>query len=371
MNTRTSAAAVSVLVLMVNIQPAGAVVFDDNVIFRPGDATWSVSHNPGLPGLYVAPPALAPVTGGPTVFGVSNSNDIPMLGDIDGNGLDDIVILRPGVQNFQWFAARTLDTDNDEAGEFGAGGSSIVGPLGVVAGSEGNFLADFTGDGADDIISINAGFNWFGLGSANGGLGGGLFSGPFPFGVAGDQPFVGDFNGDGTADPGLYRVASGDIFTVDSVGGELGGGALHIAGPLGAGQDSVLVGRLNNDNLDDLMLLRQDGLNTIEWLPLINNGAGGFVPNLPFIEFGVDNGGDVPFLADIDGDGIDDIGVTRNSLEHFVLLSDGGGLESWNFGQTGDVHLYGKFNIPEPASLTLLALGGVVVLARHRREPAR
>jgi len=348
------------------MQPANAVVFDDNVIFRPGDASWSVSHNPGLPGLYAAPPALAPVTGGPVAFGVANSNDIPMLGDIDGNGLDDIVILRPGAQNFSLFAARTLDTNNDGAGELGAGGVSIVSPLGVVAGSEGNFLADFTGDGADDIISINAGFNWFGVGSANGGLGGGGLSEPFPFGVAGDQPFVGDFNGDGTADPGLYRVGTGDIFVMDSVGGGLGGGALHITGPLGAGQDSVLVGSLNNDNLDDLMLLRQDGLNAIEWLPLINNGAGQFVPNGFFIPFGLDNGGDVPFLTDLDGDGIDDLGVTRNSFEHFALLSDGGGLESWNFGQTGDVHLFGKFNIPEPGTLVLLLSLAAPLLATRR-----
>jgi len=159
MTTQSTSITLSALGLLVCIQPANAVVFDDNVIFRPGDAAWSVSHNPGLPDLYVAPPALAPVTGGPVVFGVANSSDIPMLGDVDGNGLDDIVILRPGATNFTWFAGHTLDTDNDGAGELVVGGFSNAGPLGVVAGSEGNFLADYNGDGTDDIITINAGFN--------------------------------------------------------------------------------------------------------------------------------------------------------------------------------------------------------------------
>jgi hypothetical protein len=366
MTAKLSAIAILALVSFACVRQAGALVFDDNVIFRPGDATWSLSHNPGTPDFYLAPPAFAPVTSGPILFGVANSSDIPMLGDVDGNGLDDVVILRPG-DNFSWFAAHTKDTDNDGAGELGAGGVSIVGPLGVVAGSEGNFLADFNGDGSDDIITINVGFNWFALGSTNGGLGGGVLGGPVPFGVAGDQPFVGDFNGDGTADLGLYRVATGDIFTLENTGGGLGGGGVNIAGPLGAGSDSVLVGRLNNDDFDDLMLLRQDGASTIEWLPLINNGAGNFLPDFPFIEFGVDNGGDIPFLADIDGDSIDDFGVTRNGLQHFAILSGNGSFESWNFGQTGDIHLFGQFNIPEPSTLTLATIG-LLGIRYYRRK---
>jgi len=254
MTAKLSTIALTTLVVFACTSQARAVVFDDNVFFRPGDATWSLSHNPGTPDFYVAPPAIAPVSSGPAAFGVANSSDIPMLGDVDGNGLDDLVILRPGVQNFSWFAAHTADTNNDDAGELGAGGFSSVGSLGVVAGSEGNFLADFNGDGSDDLITINAGFDWFGLGSTNAGLGGGVFTST-SFGVAGDQPFVGDFNGDGTDDLGLYRVATGDIFTLNNTGGNFGGGGVVIAGPIGAGQDSVLVGRLNNDNFDDLMLL--------------------------------------------------------------------------------------------------------------------
>jgi hypothetical protein len=361
MTAKLFAFALSIVITLACVRQARAVVFDDNIFFRPGDASWSLSHNPGAPDFYVAPPAFAPVTAGPVAFGVANSSDVPMLGDVDGNGLDDIVIIRPGAPNFTWFAGLTKDTDNDGTGELLAGGASISGPFGVVAGSEGNFLADFNGDGTDDMITINGGFTWFGLGSANGGLGGGIFT-TTPFGVAGDQPFVGDFNADGTDDLGLYRVATGDIFILDNTGGGFGGGGVTIAGPFGAGQDSVLVGRLNNDDFDDLMLLRQDGVDNIEWLPLLNDGAGNFQPDFPFLPFGLDNGGDIPFLADIDGDGIDDIGVTRNGLEHFVLLSGSATLENWNFGQTGDIHLFGQFNIPEPNSMVLVLIATVPLL---------
>lgn len=368
MKAHLSGIGLSMLVALACQRQAHAMVFDDNIAFQPGDATWSLSHNPGAPDLYIAPPALAPVTGGPTQFGLPNSSDVPLLGDVNGDGMDDIAIVRPGAQNFTWFAGLTKDADNDGAGELGAGGISIVGPLGVVAGSEGNFLADFNGDGTDDIITINAGFSWFGVRSVNGGLGGGASSGPVPFGVAGDQPFVGDFNGDGTDDIGLYRVDTGGIFILESIGGGLGGGGVHIAGPLGAGEDSVLVGALNNDDLDDLMLVRRDGVGNIEWLPLINDGAGAFLPDLPFIVFGLDNGGDSPFLADIDGDGIDDIGVTRGIFEHFSLLSGSGTAEIWNFGQTGDIHLFGQFNIPEPSTLASALIGMMLLLRQGSRR---
>jgi len=361
MTVRLFGVTVLLLVNLACFRHTSAAVFDDNVVFRPDNANWLVSHNPGAPDFYVQPPGFAPVTSGPVPFGVGNSTDMPLLGDVDGNGMEDIVIVRPGAQNFTWFAAHTNDADNDGAGELGVGGFSMIGPLGVAAGSEGNFLADFNGDGTDDIITINAGFNWIGLASTNAGLGGGALSGPFPFGNAGDQPFVGDFNGDGSADVGLYRAATGDIFVQESAGGGLGGGGVEIAGPIGAGSDYVMVGRLDDDSLDDLMLLRQDGNDTIEWLRLINNGAGEFSPVFPFVEFGLDNGGDVPFLADIDGDGRDDMGVTRNSLEHFTILSASGGIESWNFGQTGDIHLFGQFNVPEPSSAALLLVSAIVV----------
>ena len=141
----------------------------------------------------------------------------------------------------------------------------------------------------------------------------------------------------------------------------MGGGGVLISGPIGAGQDYVIVGSLNNDNFDDLMLVRQDGIGNIEWLPLLNDGTGILLPDLPFIPFGLDNGGDVPFLADIDGDGIDDLGVTRNSFENFALLSGGAGLETWNFGQTGDIHLFGQFNIPEPSTLGIAILGVMLI----------
>ena len=347
-------------------QVAYAVSFDDILRFRSGDATWALSHNPGSPDLYVMPPAFAPTTSGPIVFGAANSSDTPLVGDVNGDGFSDIVIVRPGANNFQWFALATTDANLDGAGELGGGGLSTVGAFGLVAGSEGNLLADINGDSIDDVVTINAGFNWSSLYSTPAGLGGGALSGPIPFGAAGDQPFAGDFDGDGQDDIGVYRPNTGDLFTLATgPGGVLGGGAFSNHGPVGGlgASDSVRVADLNGDGFDDMVLIRQDGVGTIEWFKLINDANGNLILTPPFVDFGADNGNDVPFLADIDGDGFDDLGFTRNSFEHFALLSDGG-LEQWNFGVTGDVHLFGTFNtapsqqIPEPTSIAIWTLVG-------------
>lgn len=266
----------TVAVALMLALPAGAVPFDDIVVFRPGSAQWFLSHNPGPPSFYSSTPPPAPVTS-QTNSGLVGIGDAPLVDDVTGDGLDDIVIVRPA-GNYSWFAGHTADANNDGAGELVGGlGNSFLPGFGTVAGSSGNFLADINGDGADDAITINAGFNWFAVPSGPGGLStGGPLQGPVQWGLVqtGDQPIVGDFNGDGN----------------------------------------------------------------------------------------------------------DDIGVVRNGFQYFTGFTTAGGQlysqlfgdDITNFGLPGDIHLVGQFNaptdrIPEPATITLLALGAFALLRRRRR----
>jgi len=330
----------------------GAHEREDIVVFNPSTGIWSGSHTA---------PALDYITGDTNTqsgaFG--SSADTPLLGDVDGDGLDDIVYVHPA-GNYNWYASHTTDNDSNGAGELPGGteDSSLIG-FGTVAGSLDNFLGDVDGNGTDDAITVNSGFNWYAKPSGSDGLGtGGALQGPAQWGLAGDQPVVGDFDGDGYDDVAVYRVAGGNIFWKSSAGGVIGAGAQGPIGQIGgfAGQDSLIACSLNGDAYDDAVMVRQDATGLMTWYGLINDGTGFldyFNPGTTIVDFGLDDGGSTPIVADINGDGRADIGYIRDNgsglVWRFAFTSSAGSLSSYvsasgTFGSSGDVPLIGQLN---------------------------
>ncbi len=362
------AVAVVALMMAAIVPSAFAATYDDNIVYR-ADGNWYLAENPGS---YVA--GTAPVTSTASWGGAAG--DAPMVGDVNGDGVDDVLVTRDVGGNYSWFAGHT-----DATGQIGSqaypGADSSAASFGTIANNAGNFLADVTGNGADDAVTINAGFNWYCLPSAAGGLGsGGAVSGPTQFGLTGDQPIMGDFDGDGFTDIGVYRQAGGNIYWNGSAGGVMGAGGLGPIGQIGAGAtDSLLIGNLNGDAFDDAVMVRQTGAGLIQWFGLINDGTGFldyFNDGTTIVSFGLD-GTDVPFLEDINGDGMDDIGIIRDTAHYVTYTTAGGALgtngagdTSWNFGATGDTQMFGQFTIPEPAAVGLLLMGGGILWTRRR-----
>ena len=199
-------------------------------------------------------------------FGLATAT--PLVGDVNGDGIADMVVAQVFGSGFQWVAAHSTN-DGFGKGLMSQVTTSTVNPFGTVTGSDGNLLADINGDGRQDIVTINSGFNWFNQLSTAAGIGG-TQQGGEQFGVAGDLPISGDFDGDTFDDIGVYRQTDGGIYWNGSAGGVMGAGGLGPIGQIGgAATDSLLIGDLNGDGFDDAVMVRQDGAATITWYGLI------------------------------------------------------------------------------------------------------
>ena len=278
------------------------------VAFATGDGNWSISNR-----------SVGPFAGW------ARQDDVrPLVGDVDGDGRDDIALVR---QSGDWstlpvaFAAGSGDWSitNGVAGVFaGWARSGFVRPL----------IGDFDGDGRDDIALLRQESGWDTLPVASA-AGRGEWAvtnrpaGPFAGWAtrSGVKPLTGDFDGDGRDDIALLRQDAGwDTLPVAFAAGS--GSWTIVNGSIGRfadlatrGRVRPLVGDFNGDGRSDIALLRQEG----DWrsMPVaLANGSGRWtVANFtsgPFAEWA--RAGSVQSLVgDFDADGRDDVALLRRS----------------------------------------------------------
>ena len=358
MKKKTIGAIAVVALLMVAVAPsASAQAEDDVILFRSGAWFGNISEAGGF----------GPLPGDTSLgsYGAPWAN--PMVGDVNGDGFDDMVVAQDpeddGVGAWGWAAAHTVDTNSDDVGEM----SSTLGTpptsgfaWGAVADTRYTGLADITGDGIQDAVFVTGGFLWFSTPSTTNGLGTGTTQGNIQFGATSlnDHPILGDFNGDGMDDFGVWRPGGGGTF-VKLTGGTVGSGVMGtgnggaaIVGSFGnADWDYPLVGDINGDGRDDLVLVESETTNSLLWYAAFGQADGSFSTNdqSNIAHFGATN--DVPMLADINGDGMDDLVVVKGETTFEAAFTDVGGVLTTNvdsslgWGTTGDIPLFGQLNL--------------------------
>ena len=158
------------------------------------------------PGIYNTSTAEFTFDGKTVRFGLTT--DIPVTGDWDGNGYDEIGVFRPKVEGFEQ-STFYLVTRNwaDLPYEVGAADKTI--PFGYYP-DDIPLAGDWDGDGDDDIGGYYPANSTFYLYLLNLGSSTATSYKDVPFGLHGDTPITGDWDWDGDDDVGVYRAFDPD-----------------------------------------------------------------------------------------------------------------------------------------------------------------
>jgi len=162
----------------------------------------------------------------------------------------------------------------------------------------------------------------------------------FYFGVPGDIPFMGDWDGDSVGTPGLYRQSDGFVYLRHSNTQGMADTDFYF----GVAGDLPLVGDFNGDGRDTVSIWRASEARVYIMNELGADGGGLGAADYSF-EFG--NPGDQPFVGDFDGDGIDSVGLYRQTSGFVYFrnsLTTGVADLAFFYGDSGDSILAGDWD---------------------------
>ena len=170
--------------------------------------------------------------------------DTPVTGDWDGNGVDNVGVVRqvPGDRLLHWYLDLDGDLTHDVQVRFGIAGDTPV-------------TGDWNGDGIDDVGVVrqmsDGLLHWFFDTDGDP-----RHERKIRYGLPGDIPVPGDWNGDGRDDVGVVRRQNGfNHWYLDGLGN---GGLTHDRHQIfGLATDTPVVGDWHNDGRDDVGVTRE------------------------------------------------------------------------------------------------------------------
>jgi hypothetical protein len=260
-------------------------------------------------------------------WGNQSLGDIILNGDIDGDGIGDLIVWRATTGTWHWLTSST-------GYSYAAQGQKQWGnqSLGDVP-----MVGDVDGDGRADLMVWRASTGtWFWLTSGSGYDYATAGLKQWGNQSLGDVPLLGDFDGDGRDDLAVWRGSSGTWFWLTSSSGY----SYNTAGIAQWGNQSLgdvpLVGDLDGDGATDLVIWRKS-TGTWYWL---SSSTGFSQAAAHGLQWGNQNYGDVPMLSDFDGDGQADIVIFRPTDGTWYWLTSATGYQAqatMQFGSAGDI----------------------------------
>src|SRR5436190_6863541 len=260
-------------------------------------------------------------------------DDVPLTGDLDGDGRADLLVWRPETGRWHWLTSST-------GYDYGAAGAKQWGnaALGDVP-----LLADVDGDGRSDLVVWRASTGtWYWLTSSSGYNH--AASDARQWGAQGDTALTGDVDGDGKADLMVWRASTGTWFWLTSSSGySYAASGARQWGNQALG-DVPLIGDLDGDGRTELIVWRGSS-GAFLW----RSATGDAAPDGR--AWGNRALGDVPSIADLDGDRKGDLVVWRAGTGTWFWLLAGSGWRDttsssvqWGSQALADVPLLADFD---------------------------